>query len=499
LATSSSIDVTAQTRGSEARKWLRTAMPAFAVNDKFVPARSGEVFDIVNPASEEVLGTSARGDKADVDAAVAAARNAFDNGPWPRMSAQERARYLRRFADLLVKHAVELAELDSLNMGMPITMSTNLVSLAAESIHYFAGTAVSVSGHTVPTSSANFYYTLRDPNGVCASIIPWNGPLLQAAWKIGPALAAGNTLVLKPAEHTPFTALRLAELAMEAGFPPGVLNVVTGLGHEAGAALSEHPDVDKLSFTGSTEVGRLILAASVGNFKRVTLELGGKSPNVVFNDADLELAVPVSAQAFTFGTGQVCNAGTRLFVQKDIKDEFIERLLAYTATIKVGDPLDPDTAVGPLSTKEGFDRVQGYFDIGRSEGAVVRTGGARIGDSGYFVQPTVFDVVNNSMRIAQEEIFGPVVSVIPFDDEDDAVLQGNDTTYGLAAGVWTRDVSRAHTVARRLRAGTVWVNTYSQLDPMMPFGGYKQSGAGREFGLDWYHHFTEEKAVYIKL
>jgi acyl-CoA reductase-like NAD-dependent aldehyde dehydrogenase len=490
--------VTSQARNPKVREWLEGHQPGLFINNKFVPAKSGKTFEAINPATEEILALAAEGDKADVDDAVRAARAAFEDGPWSRMGAPERARLLRRFADLILENTDELAELEALNNGTPISTAKALMPLAAESLHFFAGSAITISGHTMPTPPSSFNYTLRDPIGVCGSIIPWNAPVVAAAWKIGPALAAGNTLILKPAEQTPLTAMMLAELALQAGIPAGVFNVITGYGPGAGSSIAEHPGIDKVSFTGSGEVGKTILRASTGNLKRVTLELGGKSPNIVFPDADLERALRGSVAAFSFVSGQVCSAGTRLFVQRDFRDEFVEQLTTYTAGIKVGDPLDPETTMGPLASKEQFDRVKQYLDVGRDEGATVRTGGAMMDGRGYFVQPTIFDDVENSMRIAREEIFGPVVSVIPFTDEYDAVLQGNDSTYGLAAAVWTRDVNRAHTVARTLKAGTVWINTYFELDPSMPFGGYKESGLGRELGLDWYHHYTEEKSVFLR-
>jgi acyl-CoA reductase-like NAD-dependent aldehyde dehydrogenase len=334
---------------------------------------------------------------------------------------------------------------------------------------------------------------------VCGAITPWNGPVSSALTKVGPALAAGNTAILKPAEQTSLSAIWLAELAVAAGLPEGVFNVITGYGPGAGSSLVEHPGVDKVSFTGSTEVGKRILQASAGNLKRVTLELGGKSPNIVFADADLDKAVPMSLAAFSLLSGQACVAGTRLFVQREVKDEFVDLLVTHAAGIKVGDPLDPESTMGPLASKEQYDRVLGYMEVGRREGATARAGAEAMDGPGYFVQPTIFDDVQNSMRIAREEIFGPVVSIIPFSDEHDAVLQGNDTDYGLAAAVWTRDVSRAHAVARQLRAGTVWVNSFFDFDPTMPFGGYKQSGYGRELGLDWHLDYTQEKAVFVRL
>lgn len=482
-----------------AQQWLTEHHPRLLIGGRWVPAKSGKTFHTIDPATEQVIGLAAEADRADVDDAVNAARTAFETGPWARTGPHQRARVLRRFADLIEQNADMLAELETLDNGMPITTSRTFIALGIESLHYFAGSAGLVSGRTMPSESSAFHYVLREPVGVVGAIIPWNGPVTSALWKIGPALAAGNTLILKPAEQTPLTACRLGELAGEAGLPDGVLNILTGFGPGAGSSIAEHPGIDKVAFTGSAETGRLIMQASLGNLKRVTLELGGKSPNIVFPDANLEEALPISLAAFSTLTGQVCAAGTRLFVQRDIKEEFVERLANFSAEIKVGDPLDTETTMGPLASKEQYDRVRGYLDTGKAEGAHARIGGETVTRTGYFVQPTIFDGVDNSMRIAREEIFGPVVSIIPFTDEYDAVLQGNDTTYGLAAAVWTRDVSRAHTVARRLRAGTVWINTYLALDPNMPFGGYKQSGLGRELGPDWYHHYTEEKAVFLKL
>jgi acyl-CoA reductase-like NAD-dependent aldehyde dehydrogenase len=486
-------------RNPKVAHWLAELQPRLLIANRWVPALAGRTFETVNPASEQVLASVAEGDAADIDAAVAAARRAFEDGPWSRMGPGERARLLRRFAEAIGQNEDELAELESLDNGMTLATARVMVNRAVETLHYFAGAANLVSGDTMPSDSSFFTYSIREPIGVCGAITPWNGPILMAIYKIGPALAAGNTLVLKPAEQTPLTTLRLGELAVEAGLPDGVLNIVTGFGDPAGAALTTHPDVGKVSFTGSTAVGRKILTASTGNFKRITLELGGKSPNIVFPDANMELAVLGSLGAFTRLSGQVCVAGTRLFVQRDFKDEFVDALAKHADQVKVGDPLDPETTMGPLVSKAQFDRVTGYLETGKSEGATARAGGDPVGGTGYFVKPTVFDGVDNSMRIAQEEIFGPVVSVIPFTDEYDAVLQGNDTSYGLAAAVWTNDLTRAHTVARKIKAGTIWVNTYGVSAPTMPFGGYKQSGIGRECGPNWYEHYTEEKSVYVKL
>jgi acyl-CoA reductase-like NAD-dependent aldehyde dehydrogenase len=368
----------------------------------------------------------------------------------------------------------------------------------AKVFRYYAGWPTKLGGETNPSGPSLFNFTLREPLGVCGQIIPWNGPLSMAAWKIAPALACGNTTILKPAEQTPLTAIRLGELILDAGIPPGVVNIITGLGETAGAAIASHPGIDKVAFTGSTDVGRLILKASAGNLKRVTLELGGKSPNIIFSDADIDKALGASVGAFCFLSGQVCVAGTRVFVQETIYDEFVARLSSAASKFAIGDPFDPATLMGPLVSREQFDRVSRYLDVGQTDGAQL-TGGGRLGETGYFIKPAVFSGVRNDMRIAREEIFGPVASVIPFKDENDAILQGNDTQYGLAAGIWTNDLSRAHRVGRALKAGTVWVNTYMTVDPISPFGGYKQSGIGRELGVHSLDAYTQMKSLYIDL
>jgi acyl-CoA reductase-like NAD-dependent aldehyde dehydrogenase len=468
------------------------------INGKWVAAKSGKTFETINPANEEVLALAAEGDKTDVDEAVKAARKALD-GKWSTLSPHQRAQYLLRIADLIEKHADELGTLESLNNGMAISLAKGMASGAADTFRYYAGWATKIYGETNPSDPSMFNYTLREPVGVCGQIIPWNGPIAMFAWKIAPALACGNVSIIKPAEQTPLTALRLGELLLEAGLPEGVVNIITGFGQTAGASIAEHPDIDKVAFTGSTEVGKLILKASAGNLKRVSLELGGKSPNIVFADANMEQCVPTSLFGFTMLSGQVCCAGTRVFVQRDFHDEFVDKLTKQAAQAKAGDPLDPKTMIGPLVSKEQFERVKGYLDIGKKEGAEPKLGGDVRGGKGYFVDPTIFTNVKNDMRIAREEIFGPVASVIPFKDENDAVLQGNDTTYGLAAAVWTNDVSRAHKVARALKAGTVWVNCYNNIDPISPFGGYKQSGIGRELGKHSIELYTQIKSVYVKL
>jgi len=480
--------------GTPARKML--------IDGKWVAAASGKTFDTLNPATGEVLAHVAEGDQEDIDRAVKAARRAFDDGKWAAMRPAERQRLLLAIADLIERHGKELAQLETLDNGKSLNESQNVdIPAAAETFRYYAGWVTKNYGETIPSDPAFFNFTLREPVGVCGQIIPWNFPLLMAAWKLGPALACGNTVVLKPAEQTPLTALRLGELLQEAGIPDGVVNIVPGFGPTAGGALVHHPQVDKIAFTGSTEVGKEIHRETSSTLKRVSLELGGKSPNIVFSDADVEAAVQGAIMGVFFNQGEVCCAGTRLFVEQKLHDQFADTLAKHAASLKVGDGLDPETRVGPLVSQEQYERVTGYLEIGKKEGAKALTGGARAKglERGYFVAPTVFTGVKNSMRIAQEEIFGPVVSVLPFKDENDAVFQGNNTLYGLAAGVWTRDVSKAHRVARALRAGTVWVNCYNVFDPAAPFGGYKQSGYGRELGRYALDLYTQVKSVWMRI
>src|SRR5580658_8006979 len=471
------------------------------INGKWVAPKSGKTFETINPATEEVLTLVAEGDKADVDEAVKAARRALEEGKWGKIGPHERARFLFRIAELIDQHTDELAELETLDNGKGVTFSKAFdVPAAAETFRYYAGWCTKLYGETNPSDPSMFNYTLREPVGVCGQIIPWNFPLLMAAWKLGPALACGNTVILKPAEQTPLTALRLGELILEAGLPEGVVNIITGMGPGAGSSIAEHPDIDKVAFTGSTEVGKLILKASAGNLKRVSLELGGKSPNIIFPDADLDQAVFGSAMGIFMNQGQVCCAGSRVFVQEKVYDQFTDSLSQMAKGLTLGNPLDPNTRMGPLVSKEQHDRVKGYLKTGKAEGATAKAGGEPGNqESGYFIQPTVFTGVNNQMKIAREEIFGPVASAIKFKDEADVVLQGNDTTYGLAAAVWTKDINRALGVARKLKAGTVWINTYGQIDPMSPFGGYKQSGFGRELGKYAIDLYTQIKSVYAKI
>jgi acyl-CoA reductase-like NAD-dependent aldehyde dehydrogenase len=483
--------------------FLNGAPKRLLIDGKWVDAASGKTFETINPTTGEVLARVAEADTADVDRAVDAARAAFERG-WGESKPTLRSRILNRIADLIESHADELAQLETLDNGKPVFESRNIdVPGAIETFRYYAGWPTKIYGETNPGDAEFFSYTLREPVGVCGQIIPWNFPLLMAAWKLAPALACGNTVILKPAEQTPLTALRLGELLLEAGVPEGVVNILPGFGETAGAAIAEHAGIDKVAFTGSTEVGRLILKASSGNLKRVSLELGGKSPNIVFADADQEAATVGALMGIFFNQGQVCCAGSRLFVQERLYDEFTDKISAYAQQVKLGPPLDPETRMGPLVSREQYERVKGYLELGKEEGAKVKTGGEAATEGalakGYFVKPTVFTGVRNSMRIAQEEIFVPVVAAIPFKDERDAVLQGNDTMYGLAAGVWTRDVSKAHKVARALKAGTVWVNCYNQIDPTSPFGGYKQSGFGRELGKHSLELYTQIKQVWLKV
>jgi phenylacetaldehyde dehydrogenase len=472
------------------------------INGKWVEAASGKTFATFNPATGEVLARVAEGDREDIDRAVKAARAAFETGRWSQLTPSERGRAIWKLADLLEENLEEFAELESLDNGKPLKIARVAdVPLAVDLLRYMAGWATKIEGNSIPISvpyapGAKFLaYTLREPVGVVGQIIPWNFPLLMAAWKLGPALATGNTVVLKPAEQTPLTALRLGELIQEAGIPDGVVNIVPGYGETAGAALAAHPGVDKIAFTGSTEVGKLILQAAAGNLKKVSLELGGKSPNVVFADVDLDAAIAGASSAIFFNHGQCCCAGSRLYVENKIFDKVVEGVAEHARKINVGSGLDPDTDMGPLVSVEQLNRVCGYLESGLSEGAKAVAGGGRHGDKGYFVKPTVLVNTNEKMKVVQEEIFGPVVTAIPFSDPAELVTQANDSVYGLAAGVWTRDISKAHRLASQLRAGTVWINCYNIFDAALPFGGYKQSGWGREMGHEVLEQYTEVKAV----
>src|SRR5271156_2762906 len=476
------------------------------INGEWVNAASGKTFPTYNPATGEILAQVAEGDREDINQAVEAARKAFDSGPWRRMSASERGRLVWKLADLLEQHTEEFGYIESLDNGRPLNVAKAAdVPLAVDLFRYMAGWATKIEGNTIPlsvpyTPGAKYLaYTLREPVGVVGQIIPWNFPLLMAAWKLGPALATGCTVVLKPAEQTPLSALRLGELIMEAGFPEGVVNIVPGYGETAGAALAAHPDVDKIAFTGSTEVGKLIVHAATGNLKKVSLELGGKSPNVVFKDADLDTAIAGAASAIFFNHGQCCCAGSRLYVEKPVFDRVVEGVAAKAKKINVGSGLDPATHMGPLVSEEQLQRVCNYLESGMAEGAKAASGGHKISGQGYFVEPTVLVNTKDDMKVVQEEIFGPVVAAIPFDNPEELLNRANDSVYGLAAGIWTNDVSKAHRTAAMLRAGTVWINCYNIFDAALPFGGYKQSGWGREMGKDVLNLYTQTKAVCVRM
>jgi phenylacetaldehyde dehydrogenase len=472
------------------------------INGHWVDSVSGKTFPSYDPSTGEVLANIAEGDKADIDLAVKAARKAFDSGPWRKMSVSERGRLIWKLGDLIEQHLDEFAFLESLDNGKPLTIARAAdVPLAADLFRYMAGWATKIEGNTIPlsvpyTPKARYLsYTLREPIGVVGQIIPWNFPLLMAAWKLGPALATGCTIVLKPAEQTPLSALKLGELIQEAGFPEGVVNIVPGYGETAGAALAAHMDVDKVAFTGSTEVGKLIVHAATGNLKKVSLELGGKSPNVVYKDADLDLAIAGAASAIFFNHGQCCCAGSRLYVEKEVFDKVVDGIAEQAKKIKVGPGLDASTDMGPLVSEEQLKRVCGYLDSGFSQGAKALAGGRKASDKGYFVEPTVLVDTNEEMKVVQEEIFGPVVVAMPFTEPEEIVVRANDNVYGLAAGVWTNDIGKAHRTAEHLKAGTVWINCYNIFDAALPFGGYKQSGWGREMGHEVLNSYTQTKAV----
>jgi acyl-CoA reductase-like NAD-dependent aldehyde dehydrogenase len=473
------------------------------IGGKFVPAESGESFETINPATGLTLTTVAEAGPSDVYAAVAAARQAFDSGPWSKMSVSARGRVLWKIADFIMKRREEIAELETLDSGKPITDNTRIdVPMAADCFQYYAGWATKIHGSTIPVAGPYFNYTLREPIGVVGAIVPWNFPFLMAAWKIAPALCTGNTVVLKPARQTSLTALLLAEICAEAGLPEGVLNVLPGPGGAVGMAIVTHPGVDKIAFTGSTVVGQEILRASVDTLKHVGLELGGKSPSLVFADADMDNAVRGASIGIFYNEGQICTAASRLFVEDSIHDEFMEKLVSRTRKMVAGDPLDPRTRYGPQVSEEQMNTVLRYIGIGKEEGATCVTGGGRAtveGCDGYYVEPTIFDDVSNNMTIARDEIFGPVLSVIRFKDEEEGVRLANDSMYGLASAIWTKDIKRAHRVAKRIKAGTVWINTVNALDNSTPFGGYKMSGLGRELGEAALDHYTQTKSVWVDL
>src|SRR5580765_3953417 len=461
-------------------------------------------FATINPATEEVLTQVVEASSADVDRAVQAARRAFEdrNGTWRKLSASERGRLIWKLADLIEKNIDEMAELETLDNGKPIFESRYVdMPMVIDVLRYYAGLATKIHGETVNTIETAFTYTLREPVGVVGLIVPWNFPLLLASWKLGPALACGNTLVLKPAEQTPLTTLKLGELVIEAGFPAGVVNIVTG-GPETGKAIVAHPGIDKVAFTGSTAVGKEIMRGAADTLKRVTLELGGKSPNIVFADADIDNAVKGAINGIFYGKGEVCNAGSRLFLESKLRDEFTEKLVVRIAKMRPADPLDPKTRLGAVVSQEQMKTVLGYIEAGKKDGAKLVAGGNRVsvnGDKGFFIEPTIFGDVTSDMKIAREEIFGPVLSVLTFDDVDEVIEQANSNPYGLAAAVWTKDLKKAHTVSRHLKAGTVWINTYGLMDASLPFGGYKSSGFGRELGAHAIEHYTELKTVWLNM
>ena len=470
------------------------------VGDEFRPALSGKTFKTVNPATEEVICEVAEGDAADVDLAVHAARAAFETGPWSRMDARDRGRLLSKLADLAEQHQEELAALETLDNGKPINDSRAAdLPLAIDCLRYYAGWADKIHGDTIPIRGDYFCYTRREPIGVCGQIIPWNFPLLMVAWKWGPALATGNTIVMKPAEQTPLSCLRLAELALEAGFPPGVINVVPGYGPTAGAALVKHSQVDKIAFTGEGTTAKIIMREAADTLKRLTFELGGKSPNIVFADADLDAAAAGAEFGLFFNQGQCCCAGSRLFVEESVHDKFVERIVQRAQQRVLGNPFDLKTNQGPQIDQAQLDKIMSYIDRGQAQGANCVTGGKRSGQRGFFVEPTVFTNVSDTMDIAREEIFGPVLSVLKFKSPAEVIKRANDTCYGLAAAVWTRDVKKAHQVAASVRAGTVWVNCYDVFDAAAPFGGFKMSGIGRELGAAGLANYTELKTVTMSM
>jgi aldehyde dehydrogenase (NAD+)/phenylacetaldehyde dehydrogenase len=472
------------------------------INGEWTPGGTGKQIDVVDPATEQVIASVPAAGKEDVDRAVAAARAAL-SGPWAAASARDRGRWLWAMGEKILARADDIARLETLHNGKPIFEARKIeIPSAAEVFQYYAGWADKIHGETIPVKGSFLTYTLRDPVGVVAAIVPWNFPLLLTAWKVAPALACGNTVIVKPATQTPLTALALAEVAAEVGLPPGVLNVVTGPGQDVGRRIIEHPGIDKIAFTGDTKTGKEIMRSAADTLKRITLELGGKSPNIVFADADLDAALRGATTGIFYGKGEVCAAGSRLLVDRHIKDEFVEKVAARTKKMVPGDPLDPKTRLGAIASRAQMERVLGYIETAKKEGAELVAGGGRadIGTGkGYFLQPTVFSGVTPSMTIAREEIFGPVLAVIEFDDVEEAIARANDSQYGLAAAVWTKDIKKAHTVARRLQAGTVWINAYNVYDAAAPFGGYKESGFGRELGVHALEHYTQTKTVWVDL
>lgn len=469
------------------------------INGDFVDSVSGKTFEVYNPATGEVLANVSETEATDIDRAVVSAKKAFEEGPWSKMSSADRGHLMYKLSMLIEDNQQEIAEIDSLDNGKPIhEVLENDIPNAIGQFRYFSGWSTKLTGQTIPVSELSFNYTRREPVGVVGQIIPWNFPFMMAAWKIAPALATGCTVILKPAEQTPLSALYLAKLVAEAGFPEGVINIVPGYGETAGDALVQHPDVNKIAFTGSTGVGKSIMKKAADTMKRVTLELGGKSPNIILPDADLTKAAPGVFSGIMANQGEVCSAGSRVYIQKKAFDNVMADLMDYAKNVKQGSGLTPGTDMGPLVSKEQQDRVVNYINKGNSEGAKMLTGGGHT-DKGYFVEPTIFTDVDEQMSIAREEIFGPVVVAMPYEDLDEIIARANDTPYGLAAGLWTENLKNAHYVANRIKAGSVWVNCYNLTDPAIPFGGYKESGFGREMGSYALDNYTEVKSVWIDL
>ncbi len=472
------------------------------IGGKWVDSAGGKTFETINPATGESITQVYEASEKDVDLAVEAARKALE-GPWKKFSAADRGKILWKIGDLILKYAEELSYLETLDSGKTIFESSKVdIPFTADVFYYYAGWADKIQGETIPVRGNFFNYTLREPVGVVGQIIPWNFPLNLASWKVAPALACGNTVILKPAEQTPLTALKLGEICQEAGLPDGVVNVLTGHGPTTGAALVKHPGVDKIAFTGSHLTGQEIMCTASHSLKKVSLELGGKSPNIVLADSDIEPAIRGALNGIFYNKGEVCSAGSRLFVQEEIHDQFMEKLVEKANGFKVGDPFDPKTRVGPLVSEEQMKKVLSYIDSGKKESAKLLTGGERanIGNGkGYFVKPTIFDDVENQMKIAQEEIFGPVLATLRFKDLDEVIQKANQTIYGLAAAVWTKDIKKAHLLAKELKAGTIWINTYGVFDAASPFGGYKMSGFGRELGMHALELYTQVKSVWIDL